>query len=130
VTRLRRTSSGVARGIGSGSAARLVVTLFALLAFTLQGYVTQTHIHLAPPSQKSTSSDTQKNGPDRYPLKSDPANCPICQEIAHAGQFVTPAAAALLPPSLAVSIVEIAAPIAVLARTASHTWRSRAPPQA
>ncbi len=104
---------------------RLLVTLFALFAFSFQTYIGQIHIHLAPDSAAS-----QKHAPDKFPANGDPANCPICQEVLHNGQFVTPSAASLLPPALIVSIVRVAAAIPVVARAISHGWRSRAPPKA
>lgn len=106
----------------TGGRSRFLLALLLLMTFSLQSYLTQTHIHFAP-------SLTQKGAPGKLPGKDDPANCPVCQEMVQAGHFVTPAAAALLLPSAQVSIVEIATPVAVIAQAASHTWRSRAPPQ-
>ena len=110
------------------SALRLLVTFFALFAFSLQTYIGQTHIHLAPDSFEAGAA--HKQAPDRFPANGDPANCPICQEVLHDGQFVTPSAATLLAPSLAASIIEIVAPLPRLVQAASHAWRSRAPPTA
>ncbi len=108
--------------IRRGSVARLLVALLLMVTFSLQSYLTQTHIHFAPQL-------AQKQAPGKLPAKDDPANCPICQEMIQAGHFVTPAAATLLLPSAQVSVIEIAAPVAVIAQAASHAWRSRAPPQ-
>jgi hypothetical protein len=123
-----RSASKSVRGYRKDSALRLLVTFFALFAFSLQTYIGQTHIHLAPDSLAAIGA--HKQAPDKFPANGDPANCPICQEVLHDGQFVTPAAAMLLPPSLAASIVEIAAPLRRLVQAASHAWRSRAPPAA
>jgi hypothetical protein len=114
------------------SAVRLLVIYITLLAFGLQSYVTQTHIHLAPDSFASFAKlgANKQSQPDKFPANGDPANCPICQEIAHTGQFVTPAAAVLLLPSVAVSVIKIVANIPAIAQDASHAWRSRAPPKA
>ncbi len=105
-----------------------------MLAFGLQSYIAQTHIHLAPNAfasySKLTSQSEKDRRPDKFPPNGDPANCPICQEIAHAGQFVTPAAATLLLPMAAVSIIKVVANIPALTQTPSHAWRSRAPPKA
>jgi hypothetical protein len=113
------------------SAARVAISLFMLLTFALQSYVTQTHIHLAPGSFASYSElgAVKKQLPDKFPAQDDPANCPICQEILHSGQFVTPTAAAALLPSLSVSIIAIVAHIVVAPEATSHTWQSRGPPQ-
>jgi hypothetical protein len=116
------------------TALRLVVSLFVMLAFSVQSYVTQTHIHLAPDGSSLYSkliSESGKNKQqDKYPANGDPANCPICQEILHSGQFVTPAAAILLLPSVAVSIIQVVADIPAASERPSHAWQSRAPPLA
>jgi hypothetical protein len=128
--------------IRAGKAVRLavprVVMLVTLLAFSIQTYLTQTHIHWAQERQASSqqvtagkiagSSSRPAEPKDRYPANEDPANCPLCQELIHAGQFVTPTTAALLLPFLSVSIIEIAVPSATLVRAVSHIWRGRAPP--
>jgi hypothetical protein len=106
---------------------RLAITLFALLAFALQGYVTQTHIHLTRAMSASLSVPAEH---EKYPSKDDPSNCPICQEILHAGAFVTPSAVPLVLPSFAVSIIATIVEIPVAARTLSHNWQGRAPPRA
>ncbi len=116
------------------TALRLAISLFVMLAFGVQGYIAQTHIHLAPdtfaPFSKLASHAGKEQQPDKFPANGDPANCPICQEILHSGQFVTPTAAALLLPAVAVSIIRIAADIPAAAQRPSHAWRSRAPPKA
>jgi hypothetical protein len=113
------------------SAARLLVVLVTLLAFGLQSYVTQTHIHLKAGTFGSYSSLNKETQPrnDKFPGSGDPANCPICQEIAHTGQFLTPSAAALLLPVLAISIIAVVTAIPLSAQRPSHIWRSRAPPK-
>ena len=113
-------------------AMRLAIVLLTLMAFGLQSYITQTHIHLAPDSFASAAgvANGKHSLPDKFPANGDPANCPICQEIAHTGQFVTPSAAVLLLPGVAVSIIAIVTDIPSTAQTASHAWRSRAPPKA
>jgi hypothetical protein len=113
-------------------AMRLLIVLLTLLAFGLQSYITQTHIHLVPDSFASAAGivNGKQPQPDRFPANGDPANCPICQEILHTGQFITPSAAVLLLPSIAVSIVAIVTDIPAAAQGTSHTWRSRAPPRA
>src|SRR5271168_5531407 len=85
---------------------RLGLVYVAMLAFAFQSYVVQTHIHFAP---ATAIADTQgaSGHHDKFPANDDPANCPICQEILHSGQFITPSTAALLPPSLAASTIAI-----------------------
>jgi hypothetical protein len=116
------------------TALRVVISLFVMLAFGLQSYIAQTHIHFKPDTFSSYSKLAAESGkgqqPDKFPANGDPANCPICQEILHSGQFVTPTAAILLLPAVAVSVIKIVADIPVAAQRPSHAWRSRAPPKA
>jgi len=136
VARPTRTTSRVRGRAPRGHGARLAITFFALLAFTLQTYVTQTHIHGASPVNFAAAASTldgsaaQKHLPDKLPPSNDPANCPICQEILHTGFFVTPSVAALLLPTIVASIAPIVADIKAIAPAYSHSWKSRAPPLA
>jgi hypothetical protein len=115
--------SGFVRSTSSTlSIARLAVTLFALLAFTLQSYAMQVHVHGA------TITALQKlDGPQK---QNDTAHCPICQEILHFGHYVTPSAGTLLPVLLVVpfatSFVERLGGNSLPLRG----WNSRAPPSA
>ena len=123
------------------------LALLALLALTIQSFVVQTHIHipqaagraqtvsivalaqniLAGPASES-AQDNQAAPRDRFPITEDPSNCPLCQEVAHSGQFIASAASlAYLPVTATVNfIVFIEVAPSILA--ASHTWRGRAPP--
>lgn len=123
--------------------------LLALLALAIQSFVVQTHIHipqatgraqtvsivaLAQTILASPAADAvQDNQPaprDRFPITEDPSNCPLCQEVAHSGQFVASAASlASVPLSATVSFI-VFAEVAPYVFAASHTWRGRAPPQA
>ncbi|MGZ5960219.1 MAG: hypothetical protein ACXWLE_03925 [Rhizomicrobium sp.] len=112
-----------------------------LLAFSVQTYLTQTHIHMASEGHTLTALERAIDGSakaigsapvvpkDKYPPNEDPANCPLCQELIHAGQFVTPAAAAILLPSLSISVIEVVAFAAPLNAAVTHIWRGRAPPR-
>jgi hypothetical protein len=134
VTKLRRER---------GFAYRIAVTFVALLAFTLQSYVTQTHIHLeAQPNlgfsiSKDAASDTaskatptQNREHDRYPPGDDPAHCPFCQEMLYAGCFLAPAPVAVFQLTFSVILVAIVREISVALSPVSHTWRGRGPPLA
>jgi hypothetical protein len=112
----------------------LAVTLFALLIFALQNYVVQTHIHFEPGEFGAiVAAKTTTLSKVPSPLKSpadDPATCPICQEMALAGHYISPApiavfqsfAAVYWPPVWVVRIVAYTA--------ALHPWQSRGPPAA
>jgi len=112
-----------------------------LIAFSAQTYLTQTHIHLASEGHETAALEQAAEGSgkivgtapaapkDKYPANEDPANCPLCQEILHSGQFVTPAAAAVLLPFVSISVIETATPVTNLINAVTHIWRGRAPPR-
>ena len=59
----------------------------------------------------------------------DPASCPLCQEILHAGVFVTPVIASLpLQLDWIVFLTATVLPDPVTGRR-SQSWQSRAPPR-
>jgi hypothetical protein len=115
---------------------RQALVFAVLVAFALQGYIVQTHIHFSPEAAALLDADTgahAANGTshhDKYPPADDPANCPICQEILHSGQFITPSAQFLLPPTFAVSTITLVDRALPHILAPSHSWRGRAPPHA
>jgi hypothetical protein len=65
---------------------------------------------------------------DKYPINEDPSNCPLCQEIAHSGQFVQSAALlAALPFAANVHFIVFNEALPSFFAV-SHIWRGRAPP--
>lgn len=108
---------------------RLAITLFALLAFTLQSYVAQTHIHGTNWNAASTFDAGKAPQPGKAPSGDDQNTCPICQVIAHAGQFITPSATAIILPALVAFYVAVDRDTPSAARDTSHSWNSRAPPR-
>ncbi len=129
--RKRRIHSGVARRAPL-SGFRLVIALIALSSFICQSYLVQTHIHGLPQTvlaHGDTGSVVNSSGTNS-PADQDSANCLLCQEFLHAGNFVLPATIVALPPMLAVSAI-VAVVAAVLAvKPTSHSWVGRAPPHA
>lgn len=115
----------------TGSRFRVIVWI-VLLAFTLQSFITQTHIHgLSGGSGSAATVKVLASGspPGKAPKQDSPADCPFCQAITHAGAFSAPSAPSLILP---VQLAEIAAPpflIAVTGIAPSHPWQSRAPPR-
>lgn len=133
------------------SAWRSSLTFLALFAFAVQSFVTQTHIHrmwaesavstTAAQSLPSITAEksaaaaiavasraTRPEPKDPYAPNEDPANCPLCQEILHAGHYIAPVAVAL-PLPMAAPIGTVVFVQALLHRAStSHGWRSRAPP--
>lgn len=108
---------------------RRVVVLLALLTFALQSYVTQTHIHFELSSANGIAAAAPLAPPGKHPFQETPANCPICQEIAMAGHYVTPGAAVLTLPSQSVSIVPLKIVVRFVVEAVSHDWHGRAPPK-
>lgn len=103
---------------------RFVVGLL-LIAFTLQSYITQTHIHNAAPA---SITQTISHSHGKAPGDDNPMDCPFCQAVAHDGPFFLPAAPLLI---LSFSIAELAAPtfrIHLFRDAPAHVWQSRAPP--
>ncbi len=121
----RRTGSAAAPAKGW----RLAAVLFALLTFAVQSYVTQTHIHFDMTPASGAAIAKPVAPPGKQPFHETPANCPICQEIAMAGHYVTPAAAVLALPSQSISIVPVVIAIRFIVEAVSHDWHGRAPPQ-
>jgi hypothetical protein len=100
-----------------------------LLALVVQGFVTQTHLHWQKVSpSSSTAAANHLPGPDKSPRNEDPANCPICEQIIHAGQFVAPAWLNPFLLVLAISTIEIVNITAPGFDAVSHSWRGRGPP--
>jgi hypothetical protein len=102
-----------------------------LLAFLLQSYATQTHIHVPETAPASISAAADKAAPAHRksaPTPVNPDNCPLCQ-LLYGGQYVAPDSLVFFLPTLAVSTIEIAQAVTPHYDAASHSWRGRAPPQ-
>jgi hypothetical protein len=116
-----------------------LIALAVTIAFAFQSYVTQTHIHIPQPGAGfakllgNASSvgkiDSEDRGKDPFPAQDDPAKCPLCQEIAHSGAYISPVAAASILPAESVSVVALVKIATVLIRTTSFIWQTRAPPR-
>ena len=100
-----------------------------LLAFTLQSFITQTHIHGAYGGGTSAAAVTNTSNHKTVPADNGKAECPFCQAIVHAGTFSAPAAQTI---GLSLSWAETAPSFLVVeafVSVTSHLWRSRAPPR-
>lgn len=105
------------------------VTAFALLAFFLQGLAVQSHVHAQ--FQTVAANEVSQASPIKAPLKAqDPIDqCRLCQEVAHAGIFVSPSASAALI-SLTYAAAEFSAlPGHTPSSARAFAWQSRAPPR-
>lgn len=120
-----------------------LILLVSLVAFVLQSYVVQTHIHFAPvidsgivvaknfvTDSKAGAVSTQTRDHGRYPPGDDPSHCPICQEFLHAGQYLTPAPVTALLLTVVDVPIAIVRVILVAVAPVSHDWHGRAPPTA
>ncbi|HEX4117498.1 MAG TPA: DUF2946 family protein [Rhizomicrobium sp.] len=104
---------------------RFIAALIALLSFTLQTYVVQTHIHVPG---VEISGLGQVTHPSPLDNKNSQDDCPICQAFATAGSFVTPA---LIILALALSFIDASPFIALRTKSGpppARNWQSRAPP--
>jgi hypothetical protein len=128
--RMRKAGTGAA-AFRRGSSGWHAVTWAVLLAFTIQCFVTQTHIHWASQAHAGIASAKileSVSGSHKAPFENSAA-CPFCQVIVQAGAFF-----ASSPPllNLPVTSAEYTIPglIAIAIRAPSaHSWQSRAPPQ-
>lgn len=105
---------------------RSAIALAVLLAFSIQSFLVQTHLHAPQWALGFAASDGVSAPVDKTPLNADA--CLLCQEFTHSGHFLTPAAAAVLPPSAVVSLLPLTLAVHLTAKPASHAWHGRAPP--
>lgn len=101
--------------------------LFLLVAFTVQGFAVQIHIHGEPTLAHITQVSTPPQPASQDPY--DPANCPLCQEMLHAGIYIAPAVADF---TVILNAAALAPAFALLPHAATerqHSWQSRAPPR-
>jgi len=102
------------------------IACLILVAFTLQSYITQTHIHNAAPA---AIAKIVSQAPSKAPIDDNPMDCPFCQAVAHDGPFFLPTVPLVI---LSIEFVELAAPALRFHRSweaPAHIWQSRAPPQ-
>jgi hypothetical protein len=113
----------------TGLASRLVI-FATVLAFLLQSFIAQTHIHGASLTLGRTVEIATAQPParEKKPADNGAIDCPFCQAVVHAGAFLAPAPQVLLPPTWVIIAAQFITlrPVAV---AATHSWRSRAPPQ-
>ncbi|HWX89497.1 MAG TPA: hypothetical protein VNY75_04280 [Rhizomicrobium sp.] len=104
------------------------MTLLALLAFFLQSLLVQSHFHSAP--QPVGAQATAAHVPSA-PLRSQgPVDqCRLCQELMHAGVFVTPSASFAVASLALTTAIFIVLPSALVSPATAFAWRSRAPPR-
>jgi hypothetical protein len=109
-------------------ASQRLITLFALLAFFVQSFALQTHIHPTPPA---AIADTVAHTPAPPPVNNqDPVDqCRLCQELVHAGAVITPSATVVTASLNIVAAIFAAAPAFAADPVRAFNWQSRAPPR-
>jgi hypothetical protein len=112
------------------SAGFLAVLAAAMLAFTWQSFVTQTHIDIVSMPAAATAQIAPAHVSQIPAAPDRPIDCPICHDAALAGHYLTPGPAWVLAPIIAVLWRFTADAKAEGRRARSHDWRSRAPPTA
>jgi hypothetical protein len=112
--------------------------LFCLLAFGLQTFAAQTHIHL-PGSADGlaiagggfhASKDQAGTKGHPAPARDGRENCPLCQIAVHTGTFLTPSVWILEIPTHGAASSSLGERSDRATDQASYIWRSRAPPEA
>jgi hypothetical protein len=111
---------------------RLALLLALLLSLFGQSLLTQTHVHVDPQARALSSSPhgaAPARVAHRHHSSHGSANCPICREIAQAGQYLPSVPPAAGPMGLAPLPVASPAAPGIAGRSRSHAWRSRGPPE-
>jgi hypothetical protein len=99
-----------------------------LVAFTLQSFITQTHIH-GTGGAAIVKTFAKVPSHKKLPAENGTADCPLCQAITHAGAFFTPTAPTLLLTVTGTDIVAAFVIANAIDDISTHHWHSRAPPQ-
>jgi hypothetical protein len=117
-------------GLRSERAVRRAISWILLAAFTLQSFITQTHIHGVPKASGPAAIVQVFDGSHTHkaPGENSTADCPLCQAIVHSGAFFAPVAPALVLPATWATHVTPLLAIAASGIAVTHIWRSRAPP--
>jgi len=111
------------------SASRRFITLFALLAFFLQGLALQSHLHQSFPAPSAITAVNDLPAPAKKSDPSDQNHCRLCHEVTQAGVFVAPVASAFAANPNFIAAVFVALPLLADAFAPAFAWQSRAPPR-
>lgn len=105
------------------------VTWLVVLAFFLQSFVAQTHIHFQTIDLAAAATAPNVPHHNKAPVDDGGAACLFCHAVAAAGAYFAPTAPILLPPIM--RSIAIALPLLadLFGLAAAHNWHSRAPPQ-
>jgi Protein of unknown function (DUF2946) len=127
------TQRGLARSAQSNWLRSRALALFAAVAFFLQAFALQAHVH--PVTQQASIAGAGKlvvtsllNSPKVPSSKDDPADCPLCHADTLNGAFVSPASPVLLLPTVLALRQAVQAVMSLRVLKLSHNWQGRAPP--
>ena len=116
----------------SGAQARLLL-LVILSVFLAQTVAIQTHVHFAKAAASSpvagTPERTKPTLSSTQTPTADPADCPLCRDLAIAGHYILPDGVTLSASALVLFWLFVPASVAVAVQQRSHRWQSRAPPR-
>jgi hypothetical protein len=134
IRRLNSRHTGRTPAVCARRASPLLIFV-AFLSLAIQLFVVQVHIHGTPftgARDNVAAAGAAPSGiathPDRFPIKDDPANCPLCQEFAHSGGYLHSAQTIdfLIQSMIAAAWVVFATQPPSL--QVPHFWFGRAPP--
>jgi len=116
-------------GRKQGFLRRTLLALACILAFSLQSYIAQTHIHI--PGLEAAQTVAGKTGhTSKQPVPSDdPVRCPQCQVAHLAGTAVTPDALVFIIPAHAFFSGYLADTALRVKSAITHAWGIRGPPR-
>jgi hypothetical protein len=107
---------------------RTLLTLVCILAFSLQSYVAQTHIHI-PGLEAAKVVTSQAGHTSKQPVPSDdPVRCPQCQVAHLAGTAVAPDALIFIIPSHGFFSGYLADTALLIKGAVTYAWGIRGPP--
>ena len=109
---------------------RLLLTAVMLLAFLLQSYATQTHIHGAFHASPVLAAGVHLSTPSpASPSDQDEGQCQLCQAFLSGGKFLLPVAVLPVPLGVA-AFTGIVFPMAFTVGRPVQGWQGRGPPAA
>lgn len=107
-----------------------IVSLVLLVALIWQSLILPAHLHRPPPGTAAATLRLGNAAPslERVRPYDDPAACPICRLIAHAGHYLSPAPTALTIPFDFLRALGIAPFLVWPSHHRPHGWQGRGPP--
>lgn len=111
-------------------ARRNLIALSCLLAFALQSFVAQTHIHPLLLAPQAAATDSAQVPAGKGKPAQDDLSCPACQAAALLAVVLGPSGLLLLLPAASHTALPVPQAAHAIPQAPAHVWRSRGPPQA